>query len=120
MLDLPSRRWSANIPDSEQGGDAVQEKNVSRRFDLGTIKMWRLIQISALLPLTLLGSLMIYFDQVSPFGIVAFFLILIVGVILPQMRGDMILSHFVLSKELEARVVDLEERVVHLGDARAE
>lgn len=97
----------------------MQQKIVRRRFDLETLKVWRLIQISALLPLALLGSLMIYFDQISQFGIVAFFLILIVGVIIPQIRGDMILSHFVLTKELEARVTDLEERVVHLVNERA-
>jgi len=97
----------------------VQQKIVRRRFDLETLKVWRLIQISALLPLALLGSLMIYFDQISQFGIVAFFLILIVGVIIPQIRGDMILSHFVLTKELEARVTDLEERVVRLVNERA-
>ena len=84
----------------------MEGKNAGRRFDLETLKRWRLIQISALLPLTVLGSLMIYFDQVSPFGILAFFLILIVGVMIPQIRGEMILSHFVLTKELEARVVD--------------
>lgn len=97
----------------------MQQKIVRRRFDLETLKVWRLIQISALLPLALLGSLMIYFDQISQFGIVAFFLILIVGVIIPQIRGDMILSHFVLTKELEARVTDLEERVVRLVNERA-
>lgn len=80
--------------------------------------MWRLIQISALLPLTLIGSLMIYFDQVSSFGIITFFLILVIGVIIPQMRGDMILSHFVLTKELEAKVEDLEGRVVQLLNER--
>jgi len=61
---------------------------------------------------------MIYFDQVSSFGIITFFLILVIGVIIPQMRGDMILSHFVLTKELEAKVEDLEGRVVQLLNER--
>ena|GEM_PF-1459287 len=96
----------------------MQKQDTRRRFDLRTLKMWRLIQISALLPLTLIGSLMIYFDQVSSFGIITFFLILVIGVIIPQMRGDMILSHFVLTKELEAKVEDLEGRVVQLLNER--
>jgi len=96
----------------------LQKQDTRRRFDLRTLKMWRLIQISALLPLTLIGSLMIYFDQVSSFGIITFFLILVIGVIIPQMRGDMILSHFVLTKELEAKVEDLEGRVVQLLNER--
>jgi hypothetical protein len=83
-------------------------------FGLRSLKMWRLIQISALLPLVLIGSLMVYFDQFSPFGIIAFLLTLVVGVIIPQMRGDMILSHFVLSRELEERVEHLEQRVTQL------
>ena len=61
---------------------------------------------------------MIYFDQVSSFGIITFFLLLVIGVIIPQMRGDMILSHFVLTKELEAKVEDLEGRVVQLLNER--
>jgi hypothetical protein len=109
-----------DIPDSEQEGDAVQEQIARRHFHLKTLKMWKLIQISALFPLALIGSLMIYFDQLSTFGIVVVFLILIVGVIIPQMRGDMMLSHFVLSRELEAKVVDLEERVVQLQNERPE
>jgi len=96
----------------------LQKQDTRRRFDLRTLKMWRLIQISALLPLTLIGSLMIYFDQVSSFGIITFFLLLVIGVIIPQMRGDMILSHFVLTKELEAKVEDLEGRVVQLLNER--
>jgi hypothetical protein len=75
-----------------------------RRFDLKALKMLRLVQISALFPLILIGSLMLYFGQVSPFGIVTFFLILIVGVIIPETRRDIILSHLLLLRELEERI----------------
>lgn len=94
------------------------KKMENRRFGLRSLKIWRLIQISALLPLILIGSFMIYFDQASPFGIVAFLLALVVGVIIPQMRGDMILSHFVLSRELEERVEGLEERLAQALNER--
>jgi uncharacterized membrane protein len=97
----------------------VQEQIKRRRFTLRTLRLLRGIQIAAILPLVLTGSLMIHFDQLPTFGIVGFFLILIVGVIIPQMRGDMILSHFVLSKELEAKVNDLEERMVQLLNEQA-
>ena len=98
----------------------MQEPIPGRRFTLRNLKMWRLIQISALLPLALISILMIYFEHVSPFGIVTFFLLLIVGVIIPQMQGDMIVSHFVLTRELEAKVKDLEERVMQLVSDPAE
>ena len=98
----------------------MQEQIKRRRFNLRTLRLLRVIQIAAILPLVLTGSLMIHFDdQLPTFGIVGFFLILIVGVIIPQMRGDMILSHFVLSKELEAKVNDLEERMVQLLNEQA-
>ena len=108
-----------NSLDLKKGDDAVQEQVERKRFDLRTLRLLRVIQISALLPLVLIGSLMIEFDQLSTFGVVGFFLILVVGVIIPQMRGDMVLSHFVLRKELEARVNDLEERVVQLRNEQA-
>ncbi len=78
-----------------------------RRFDLKALKMLRLVQISALFPLILIGSLMLYFGQVSPFGILTFFLILIVGVIIPETRRDIILSHLLLLRELEERIDEM-------------
>ena len=96
----------------------MQEQLERRRFDLRTLRLLRAIQIAALLPLVLIGSLMIYFDQLSTFGVVGFFLVLVVGVIIPQMRGDLILSHFVLSRELESTVKKLEERMAQLLDER--
>ena len=96
----------------------MPERTKRDRFGLRSLKMWRLIQISALLPLALIGSLMVYFDQISPFGIVAFLLTLVVGVIIPQMKGELILSHFLLSRELEDKVEGLEERVAQLLDER--
>ncbi len=98
----------------------MQEHLARRRFDLKTLRLLRVIQITAILPLALLATLMLYFDQVSTFGMVIFFLILVVGVIIPQMRGDLILSHFVLTKELEARVKELEKRVLRALNERAE
>jgi hypothetical protein len=98
----------------------VEEQTARRRFDLKSLKMWRLIQVAALLPLILIGTLMIYFDQASPFGIVVFFLILVVGVIIPQLRGDLILSHFLITKELEQKVRGLEATVMEMVKEQAE
>ena len=85
----------------------MEEEIVRRRFDLKTLRILRLIQIASLLPLILIGSFMIYFKQISPFGILAFLLILVIGVIIPETRRDIILSHFLLTKELDQRIEEL-------------
>jgi hypothetical protein len=80
------------------------EKPVTRRFDEKILNRWRIIQISSLLPLMLIGSLMIYYEVNSRFGIIVFFIILILGVIIPQLRGDLIISHLILSKEFDEKL----------------
>jgi len=50
----------------------------------------------------------------------AFFLVLIVGILLPQVRGDLILSHIVLGRELEKRSLKLEEKMLKLIEKRFE
>jgi len=80
------------------------EEPVKRRFDERILNRWRIIQISSLLPLMLIGSLMIYYEVNSRFGIVVFFIILIIGVIIPQLRGDLIISHLLLSKEFDEKL----------------
>jgi len=61
---------------------------------------------------------MLYFKEASPLGIMAFFLILIVGILLPQVRGDLALSHIVLSRELEERLQSLEHKMERMLDER--
>ncbi len=94
------------------------ELGVTKRFDKRALRIWRTIQIAALLPLTLIGVLMFYFDVMSEFGIVIFFLILILGVVVPQIRGDLILSHFVLEQESQQNLQELKEEILALLDAR--
>jgi hypothetical protein len=90
----------------------MEEQFAKQQFDLKAFKRWRDIQMGALFPLILIGALMIYFKEPSVLGIVCFFLVLIVGVLLPQMRADSILSHVVLTRELEQRIQSLEDKLV--------
>ena len=83
------------------------EKPAKKRFDERILNRWRFIQISSLLPLMLIGSLMIYYEVNSRFGIVVFFIILIIGVIIPQLRGDLIISHLLLSKEFDEKLENM-------------
>ena len=74
--------------------------------------------MASLFPLVLSGVFMLYFKEASALGIMAFFLVLIVGILLPQLRGDLILSHLVLSREFEERFQKLEDRMENLIDDR--
>lgn len=98
----------------------MEEQLAERQFSWNSFKRWRTIQLASLLPLILIGVFMLYFKEASPLGIMAFFLILIVGILLPQIRADLTLSHLVLAKGLEEGLQKLEERVVNLFDERNE
>ena len=96
----------------------MEEQLARREFNLKTLRRWRIIQVAALLPLILTGVFMIYFKEASALGIVAFFLILIVGVLLPQIRADLTLSHMALTEGVEERLQKFEERMIRLLDER--
>ena len=94
------------------------EQPARRRFDERILNRWRIIQISSLLPLILIGSLMIYYEVNSRFGIVVFFLVLILGVIIPQLRGDLILSHLLLAKEFDEKLDNMKADILKLLDEK--
>jgi hypothetical protein len=96
----------------------MEEHLAERQFNWKAFKRWRTIQMAALLPLVLSGVFMLYFKEASPLGIMAFFLVLIVGILLPQVRGDLVLSHIVLSKEFEESLEKLEVKMEKLLDER--
>ena len=66
-----------------------------------TIQKWRMVQMAAILPLALSVVLLFRFKG-SILGTIVFFLILIVGILLPQMYRDLIQSHLILREEIEA------------------
>lgn len=94
------------------------ETGMKKRFDQRALRLWRTIQIAALMPLILIGVLMFYFDVMSELGIIIFFLVLILGVVVPQIRGDLILSHFVLEKESEQNLQRLKAEILALLEDR--
>ena len=85
-----------------------------KEFSLKALNRWKMVQIVAILPLTLTVVLMIYFREAAEFHIVAFFLVLIIGVLMPQISGDLILSHIVLREELGKQVRVLQGEVQNL------
>ena len=70
-------------------------------FTERTLQRWKMIQIISLLPLIISVVLMFYF-QGSMVGTVVFFLVLIVGVVLPQICRNVIESHLILIEEIES------------------
>lgn len=66
-----------------------------------TIQKWRMVQMAAILPLALAVVLLVRFKG-SILGTIVFFLILIVGILLPQIYRDLIQSHLILREEIEA------------------
>lgn len=83
-------------------------------FDAKTFRRWRLIQVIAVLPLSITVVLMIYFKEAPILFVVSFFLVLVVGVLMPQISADSILSHIVLREELRREVRGLQVEILNL------
>ena len=94
------------------------ERTAGKGFDEKFLKMHRAIQIASLLPLTLIVALLFYFRQGYEFGILAFFFILVVGIFVPQLRGDSILNRIVLEQEIAEKLEKFKEEIVTLVDER--
>lgn len=80
----------------------VQKAGIfSREITEKTVQKWRMVQFAAILPLLLSVVLLIRFKG-SILGTIVFFLILIVGILLPQIYRDLIQSHLILREEIDA------------------
>jgi len=79
----------------------MADKATRLAFTERTLQRWRMIQVISLLPLLVSVVLMLYFKG-SMLGTVVFFLVLIVGVVLPQICRNVIESHLILLEEIES------------------
>ena len=80
----------------------MNESKEGGSFTWREFRKWRMLQIAALLPLIVIATFMLYFKTAPPLGVVAFFLVLIVGVVLPQICRNVIESHLILLEEIES------------------
>ncbi len=78
----------------------MADRSTRLAFTEKTLQRWRMIQIISLLPLFVSVVLMLYFKG-SMLGTIVFFLVLIVGVVLPQICRNVIESHLILLEEIE-------------------
>lgn len=65
------------------------------------VQKWRMVQYAAILPL-LLSVVLLFMFKGSILGTIVFFLILIVGILLPQVYRDLTQSHLILLEEISA------------------
>jgi len=76
--------------DEQTSRVSITEKNLQK---------WKMIQVVSLLPL-LLSIVLMFFFKGSTVGTVMFFLILIVGIVLPQVCRNVVESHLILIEEI--------------------
>ena len=76
---------------------AEQTSRVS--FTEKNLEKWKMIQVVSLLPLLLSIALMFFFKG-SIVGTIMFFLLLIVGIVLPQICRNVVESHLILLEEI--------------------
>ena len=69
---------------------SITEKNLQK---------WKMIQVVSLLPL-LLSIVLMFLFKGSTLGTVMFFLILIVGIVLPQVCRNVVESHVILLEQI--------------------
>ncbi len=69
---------------------SITEKNLQK---------WKMIQVVSLLPLLISIALMFFFKG-SMVGTIMFFLLLIVGIVLPQVCRNVVESHLILLEEI--------------------
>ena len=69
---------------------SITEKNLQK---------WKMIQVVSLLPL-LLSIVLMFLFKGSTVGTVMFFLILIVGIVLPQVCRNVVESHLIILEEI--------------------
>jgi hypothetical protein len=87
----------------------MTDKATRLAFTEKTLQRWRMIQIISLLPLLVSVVLMLYFKG-SMLGTIVFFLVLIVGVVLPQICRNVIESHLILLEEIESLRKEITKR----------
>jgi hypothetical protein len=76
---------------------------------LKSSERWKTIQLASILPLFLCTVWIFYFQIASESGIMTFFLILTVGVLIPEVKGDLTATHVMLREELAEQRMELRQ-----------
>ena len=68
-------------------------------FTLRNLRRWRIIQVASILPIILCVVWMLYFRGAPEIGVMVFFLILVLGILYPELKGDIAQIHVILREE---------------------
>lgn len=85
----------------------MDESQARGSFTWSEFRKWRMLQIAALLPLIVIAVFILYFKTAPALGIIAFFLVFIVGVLLPQLKADSVLSYLILKEEIKEELREM-------------
>ena len=85
----------------------MNESQARGSFTWREFRRWRMVQIAALLPLIVIAAFMVYFKTAPALGVITFFLVLIIGVLLPQLKADSVLSYLLLKEEIKQELEEM-------------
>jgi hypothetical protein len=76
---------------------------------LRSFERWKTIQRASILPLLLCTVWIFYFRIASECGIMVFIYILTVGVLIPEVKGDLTETHISIREELDEQRMELRQ-----------
>ena len=76
---------------------------------LRSFERWKTIQLASILPLLLCTVWIFYFRIATECGIMMSFYALTVGVLIPEVKGDLTKTHFVIKEELAEQHMELRQ-----------
>ena len=85
----------------------TDDPGVAGRAALETFRTWRTIQLLSLLPLTLCVVFMLLSAESSTFSALLLFILVAAGIVIPEMKSDMALNRFIVTREQTGISVEL-------------
>jgi hypothetical protein len=76
---------------------------------LRSSERWKAIRLASIFPLLLCSAWIFYFRIASESGIMFFFFILIVGVLIPEVKQDITETHIIIREELAEQRTELRQ-----------
>jgi hypothetical protein len=83
---------------------------------LETFRTWRTIQLLSLLPLALCVVFMLISSEASSSSAFLLFILIVAGIVIPEMKSDMALNRFIVTREQTG--ISQELRQLLKGDLR--
>lgn len=85
----------------------TENQGVSNLAALEDFRAWRTVQLLSLLPLSLCVVLMFLSQEGSEFSAFLLFVLVAAGIVIPEMKSDMALNRFIVTKEQTGISVEL-------------